>query len=86
MIKHIYSFRDKKLGVYGTPVFDVMSPNDFVENVRRGIVSDPVKNGMLRDCSVYDLGEFDDVRCSIESKLDLIVDLDQFFPSEGVSK
>lgn len=82
MIKHIYSFRDKKVGVYGSPVFEVLGSDDFIENIRRGIISDPLKNAVLKDCALYDLGTFDDVKCVIDSKLDLLVDLDQFFPSE----
>lgn len=82
MILNVLVTRDRKLSVYGTPVYTTDDPKIFLEHLKRSIIGRPMQNIHLADCELYLLGEYDDEKGTFKLKeqAEYIEDLRQFFP------
>lgn len=62
MEHYIFCYRDKKLGCYTTPHFEIQDKEHFAEAIIRSIKkSQPTDRGNIIDMALYYLGFFDDV-------------------------
>lgn len=81
MILKMYSVRDRQVGAYSKPVFDVLEPADLAEQFRRAIIQDPALNKQLAYSELYYLGTYDDKTADfvLISKPEFVDDLSQYF-------
>ena len=64
MKNFIYSFFNKKVGAYESPIFNSYEKENFKELVVRDcLVSGNAAKARMEECSLYFLGIFDDVEC-----------------------
>lgn len=60
MKTYVYSAYDTKVGVYNNPTFQVLDPDNYMESLRRGVVSGKIEKNMAQDIEIIFLGIYDD--------------------------
>lgn len=60
MKTYVYSAYDTKVCVYNNPTFQVLDPDNYMESLRRGVVSGKIEKNMAQDIEIIFLGVYDD--------------------------
>lgn len=83
---YVYSVRDKKLGAFGAPKF----ANDDSEHMAEGVARDlkrikPEQISEASDCSLYYLGQFDDISGKFEllPQPEKLIDYEDYVPRKS---
>lgn len=62
----IYLVRDELANRYGTPLFSQMGPEVIADSYRTSIFNNLERSIPLKDCVLYEVGEFDTVTGEIQ--------------------
>lgn len=81
---YVYSVRDKKLGAYSAPVVKNDDPEHLSEIMSRSMkkMEDPQQIVEARDCALYYLGQFDDIKGKFEclAEPEKLLDYEDYLP------
>ena len=83
---YVYAFYNKKVGAYEKPIVNNFIKDDFIQLVIRDVlVSDNAAKDRMKECELYELGIYDDVKGEFDvHKPEYLIDLSTLIEGKKV--